>query len=216
VTSRWFSVMVSSMNGEKTTEDVQDEFDQVLVDHAVRCWDSERENANRLSSRATLLLSALAALFGLGLFRIDWFRGEKDVCRVESAAIVWTIKGLLILALVTFGSAFFRIMGRRGKRKENEKPHASDSLGLPASIITDGPPVGDDARRMVFVRVYRAFSELQTRNALRKTALDQGQQWFLFGLCLIAIALILYTLGSEPPRIKPEASNGIATTKNSP
>ena len=52
----------------ETDLDLQDDdgFDEILVDHAVRCWDAERENANRLSARSTLLLTALAALFG------DW------------------------------------------------------------------------------------------------------------------------------------------------
>src|ERR1051325_9244215 len=91
-----------------------DEFDQVLVDHAVRCWDAERENANRLSSRGTLVLSALAALFGLGLFRIDWFRGAADVSRVPLPWCVWLVKSFLALALVFFAAAFVRIIGRSG------------------------------------------------------------------------------------------------------
>jgi hypothetical protein len=189
------------MAGGPDPGDDEGEFDETLVDHAVRCWDAERENSNRLSSRGTLLLSALAALFGLGLFRIDWFRGEKDVARVTSAAAVWAIKIFVVLALVTFWVAFLFIMGRRGKRNPSEKPHSADLLGLPASILTEGPPVGDDARRLVFIRVYKAYSDLKARNALRKKALDQGQQWFLFGLALIALAIIVYICFGEPPRI---------------
>ena len=108
------------------------------------------------------------------------------------------MKILIAGALALFGVAFAEIMGRWGRRKAGERPHAADLLGLPASIITEGPPVGADARRLVFVRVYRAYSELQSRNAIRKRALDRAQQWFLFGLALIAVALVL-NLASEPP-----------------
>jgi hypothetical protein len=192
---------------EQLTEKDEQEFDEILVDHAVRCWGSERENANRLSSRSTLLLSALAALFGLGLFRIDWFRGEKDISRVNASWAVWAIKILLSLGLVLFGWAFVRIMGRKGRRAA-VNPHSADLLGLPASIITVGPPVGDDARRMVFIRVYRAYSDLKGRNATRKKALDQGQQVFLLGMFLVAIALVLYIFASEPPRMGQEVTDG--------
>ena len=107
----------------------------------------------------------------------------------------------VVLALITFWIAFLFIMGRRGKRNATEKPHASDLLGLPASILTEGPPVGDDARRLVFIRVYKAYSDLKARNALRKKALDQGQQWFLLGLALIALAIMLYIFCGEPPKM---------------
>jgi hypothetical protein len=184
--------------GEDAAKIETEPFDEVLVEHAVRCWDSERENANRLSSRGTLLLSALAALFGLGLFRIDWFRGEKDVSRISSLTAIWAIKILMSLGLVMFGLAFFQIMGRSSSRKKQSRANASDYLSLPQSIITKGPPAGDEARKLVFVRIYRAFSDLQVRNSLRKKSLDLGQQLFLIGLALIAISILVYIFASEP------------------
>src|ERR1700722_11403237 len=124
------------------------QFEPILVEHAVRCWDAERENASRLSSRGTLLLSALAALFGLGLFRIDWYRGEHDVSRVPWTWAAWAIKILIGIALVMFALSFWKIMGRRGSRNAGDTPHSADRLALPQSIIAEGPPVGDEARKM--------------------------------------------------------------------
>jgi hypothetical protein len=88
-------------------------FEPVLIEHAVRMWDAERENSNRLSGRATLLMTALAALFGLGLYRIEWFRGKDDIPRVAPPAAAFVIKCLLAAGLLSLGAAFWWILASR-------------------------------------------------------------------------------------------------------
>jgi hypothetical protein len=212
------------------------EFEQVLVDHAVRCWQAECENAARLSARATLFLSAMAALFGLGLYRIEWFRSINDRSRMRWEWSIWSVKCLLSLALFIFAFSFYRILGRRMRmpnllrkiifplrlaiwklfRRKILKPthrqkilkvghrkitsvHSSDYLALPEWIFTEGTPVGPPAKKLVFQRVYRAYLDLQGRNAETKEKLDSGQQWFVIGLMLVLLAIVLYIITSEPP-----------------
>src|SRR4051812_7441449 len=89
-----------------------DEFDEALVEHSVRLWDAERENAARLSGRETLILSAIAAVFGLGLYRIDWFHGKDDVPRVAWGVARCAIKICLAGSLLCFAVAFIGLFTR--------------------------------------------------------------------------------------------------------
>lgn len=177
-------------------------FDPLLLDHAIRCWDAERENANRLSARSTWLLSAMAAIFTLGLFRIDWLRGEHDQARIHSVCCIWVIKGCLCLGLLLFAFAFYRVVAKRAtpiRDQADNKPHASDHLALPAHVFSDPAVTHDDLNRLIFTRTYKAYLSLQTRNAFRKQAQDDAQKWLLLGLSFIALAILTYILSSEPP-----------------
>ena len=195
----YLDVMSTSTPGLPTPP--TNDFDKSLVDHAVRCWDAERENAARLSARGTLMLSAVAALFGLGLFRIEWFRGVNDQDRIRWIWSIWAIKGFLIFAVLAFALAFWYTLRSTRKGVGRKVGNSSDLLGFPKSIATNPPPTEDLARRLVFKCVYRAYLDLSTRNQEKKRRQDQGQQFFFVGLFLVAMAIVLYILCSEPPRI---------------
>lgn len=87
-------------------------FDESLLDHAVRLWDAERENAQRLTGRQTLILTAIGALFGLGLFRIEWYRGPNDKPRIASPVAAIVIRGSLGASLVCFAVSFGGLFAR--------------------------------------------------------------------------------------------------------
>ena len=97
---------MSDAGEHQKVESSVETFDECLVNHAVLIWDAERENAARSTTRETLVLTAIAALFGLGLYRIDWFHGKDDIFRVASPEMRTLIKGLLCASLLCFGAAF--------------------------------------------------------------------------------------------------------------
>ena len=45
----------------------QSQFAPELIEHMVRCWDSERDNAERLTRKVNIIVSVLALLFGSGI-----------------------------------------------------------------------------------------------------------------------------------------------------
>ncbi len=186
------------------------EFDPALVEHAVRCWEAERENAARLANRVALVLSVVAALFGLGLFRLEWFRRADEVPRLHPEWSYWLLKSPLTGALIFFGISFWKLLkstsppAPRGA-VEKPRPHrghavqAADYLALGRSVIEQPPGEGSEVRRLVFARVYRAYLDLRARNARKRQALDEGQVWFLLGLFVVGLTLRLYIWFAEPP-----------------
>lgn len=190
-------------------------FDQSLVDHAVRCWDAERENATRLTARVNIVLSVAIALFGLGLFRLEWLRAENQVSRIDSLLAIYLIKSLLTSSLITLAIAFWLLIGSTTPKPERKhlkeaaqddsKPRtkrafqAADHLALPSWSFDDPPKDPDTARKLVFARVYLAYLDLRRRNARKRDRLDRGQQWLALALALIGLAILCYIWASEPP-----------------
>ena len=177
-----------------------DAFDPLLVKHAERCWNAERENAERLGRRLNLVLSAAAALFGLGLFRIEWFRSQDEISVLPPRVAV-LIKLLLLISLVAFAFAFYKLFRTtRSIRDENDHVlQASDRLRLSESVLSSPPTDPDGVRRLVFARVYRAYIDLRDRNIEKRERLEKGQQWFITGMFFVAAAISLYFAYGEPP-----------------
>lgn len=83
-----------------------------LLDHAYRCWLAEEVNAQRLTTRANILLAAMGALLGLGVFRIEWTRPTDSVAVVTEP---WgtVVKGILIAGSAFLFFAFVQIIRKR-------------------------------------------------------------------------------------------------------
>lgn len=80
-----------------------------MIEHADRCWAAETANAERLSAKHRLMVTATGALIGLGLFKIEWGASTNEVSRIEPAFMLQAINGLLSIALVLLGWAFIRM-----------------------------------------------------------------------------------------------------------
>lgn len=158
-----------------------------LIDHAVRCWEAETVNAARLSSRITQLFSGLVALFGLGLFKIEWLRRSDDVARVADPVAAAWIRWLLVAAVALFSIAFMcLILGR----KKREHVHASEGLSLPDWYMKT--PKGADwvTRKIVFICTYQAFLELQSQNTSKDSRIRRAQIPFVIGFALVVAAIL--------------------------
>lgn len=154
-----------------------------LLQHADRCWRAETENAARLSSRISFLFSGLVALFGLGLFKIEWFGRAEDVVRIESPVAMWSIKLLLLGSVVMFCLAFGCIM--LGKRK-GPNVHASELLALPQWYMED-PPISEwTAKKVAFICTYEAFLDLQEQNKEKDKRIRRAQIPFVTGFALVS------------------------------
>jgi len=60
-----------------------------LIEHATRCWEAEVANAERLSGKHRIMVTATAALIGLGLFKVEWAALRRTR--------LWFIGGLVLV-----------------------------------------------------------------------------------------------------------------------
>ena len=63
------------------------------------------------------------------------------------------------------------------------------------------------------MRTYKAYLNLQQQNGYKWTALKRGEQLFGFGIFMVLVALILYLVSSEPPKMAMAKNNGNSTTQ---
>ena len=147
--------------------------DEVLIEHAQRCWNAEAENAERLKGRTNLLGTVIVAVASLGLYRVDWFYNPEFVPTVPLWAAC-TIKTLLILALALFllALAALFLRSKEERRAEKRAISASELLSL-SKKDAEGAIARNVARR-----VYTAYLELQDRNGIRQGKIQAAMRWF--------------------------------------
>jgi hypothetical protein len=198
-----------------------------LLEHAIRQWEAEEENARRHATRTNLVLtltSALLGFLGIGVFRI------QILAEADPRWVSWLVKILVCLGLGSLAiSPFFVLLGSlrhswplrliRGSlriardflrdkapwlplRSVDERLLDSSShLGLPQKII-DGipaPPKGSAAaiKGRAALQTFIAASDLARRNLMEKKGIDRSQQFFLAGFLLIMAAMIVYIVFNE-------------------
>lgn len=77
---------------------------EVLLAHAVRCWDAEQANANALESEQNFLVTAIAFFLGLNIFQIQWYRDpDRAIADDEMRA---AIKVCVFLSVALFITAY--------------------------------------------------------------------------------------------------------------
>jgi len=168
---------------------------KILIDHAIRCWNAERENAERIQGRMKMMATLAAAVFGIGLFRFDWFVDPKHVSRIPSAFWVWTIKILLLGALVFFAYSFYCLQRQMRRRRTM---NASWHMFLVNREILNFPQDSHDATIVVVDKIQRASLSLLRRNARFDERLRWANRWFFSGLALVFFAVAFYILFSVP------------------
>jgi hypothetical protein len=165
-----------------------------LIQHAVRCWEAEVENARRHAARLNLLLPAVLAVLGFGAFNLGSI--GRDPAGVEPAHLVWVVRVLLLGSLLLFMRALWILLAIR--QLTRPRPSASDLLKLSKQNETDPVALDDaSARKAAFERTYAAAADLRWRNSGQGRRIDQGQQSLLVAILLALAAVACYTvLGS--------------------
>lgn len=167
-----------------------------LIDHAVRCWEAEVENARRHAARLNLLLPAILAVLGFGAFNLSSI--GRNSPEVEPVWVFWIVKVLLLGSLLLLMRALWILLAVRQRRRA--RPTASHALRLSRDAESD--PVGVDeqtAGRTVFERTYTAAAELRRRNAAEGTRIDRGQQALLVAILHALLAVACNTLFAITP-----------------
>lgn len=112
-----------------------------------------------------------------------------------AVAIFWICSsfGLVVLVRATWLILWIP------KMESTNSLDASYNLRLPegfiASLSAPGGVSAADSLKQAFTQTYAAADELTERNLSRKRRVDTGQRSFVFGLLLIAAALVAYTAG---------------------
>lgn len=172
-----------------------------VLAHAVRNWQAEVENAARLSSRENGILSVIAMLLGLGLFRGP----EAQV--MEPAALSWTLRCLLVLGmlqvLVALGLVLWIRRAAPGltTRQLGHASFASALLTWPGTPRHMKEVVLDALEAdLIAIRVTKTATEdLLERNTRRKQLLDKSQR-FLFAAAVSASLAVTCYFWLHPAR----------------
>jgi len=171
--------------------------ERVLLDHAVRCWDAEVENAARYERERRLLLTAILAIVGFGVLKLL----STDAGRSWVAACMfWP---LAVLSVGLFFAAFVSVIAGRSASEQakaledNPADTASFLLRLPDDVAGGELSLNlDDALRLARDRTYTAYLDLQQRNAHTKTRVRQGGAYFIAALVIAAAASIIVVADS--------------------
>lgn len=171
-----------------------------LVQHVIRVWAAEVENAERLSKKVNGLVSALALLFGLGLFKLDWTMGAGDVARIRLVWSVYIVKACLILALCLFATGLWRALRSiklpAGRLRAGMT--ASDLLRFDKETVDSPPTTSAEANQAIFSLYLNAINELRTQNRERRARVAKAETFFLIGLVSAMLGIGFYLLTSAP------------------
>ncbi|QDU70276.1 hypothetical protein [Mucisphaera calidilacus] len=164
--------------------------DRVLIDHAVRCWEAEQVNAERINGRKRFLAAGLMAVLGLGLYRLEWFYDPEMIPRVGNPWLQLIIKALLIIGLLLLATslvvAYRPSFGSRG--------YKTASIHLALRRDERGLEIPIQAAR----RTYGAYGSLLSKNKASWAKLYYAEMIFTAGFSIIVIALAMYISCSQP------------------
>jgi|GEM_PF-3784986 len=169
------------------------EVSEIAVEHAVRCWEAECENAERYAKKRNVSLSIVFAVFGFGLFKSDW------VSKVDTGPewVFWVLLVLVTLSIFAFVAAIWHMVIRREKAGTTTgKPDGSTSISASGHL-----PLSDQfayfledskLRTMVYLNLSEAADELRNRNKRVAKQINKGQSWLVAGIFFVALAFVWY------------------------
>lgn len=172
----------------------QDNAHEILIAHADRCWKAECENAARIESRMKLTAGAIMALLGLGFFKVDWLYDPRHESRLHWVWVVIAMRIALVFALIFLAWALAVLFARRPNKPQVEPHTSSEQLSI------KGDDVQRPVREAVFLRTYKAYTDLQARNGEQWTKLKRAEDFAIIGVVFVFAALLVYLIFSVPPK----------------
>jgi|GEM_PF-5687788 len=168
---------------------------EMMVSHADRMWQAERENAARIQDRINLTAAAIVALLGLGLFGFVWTLDDKSH-PVLGPIMMVAVHVLLVLALLFFALSLGRLYSG-----PTASASATDELEF-ESKDSESP-----LWTAVYNRIISAYTDLKQSNARHRLRLRKAQVSFVLGMACVFLSVILYLLCSLPSKIHVESVN---------
>ncbi len=173
-----------------------------ILEHAIRRWDAEEENARRQASRINFVVTltgAVLAFLGFSLFR---FPALLDVGTYqEHAWLATTVRILAGLSITSFIISLFYLILTKSSRENPTPPSGFPGGGIESFLDSsfhlridekmldeiELPEIGSPEyiRLHLATRTFGAADDLAARNLQEKRTVDIGQQWFLVGFVLM-------------------------------
>jgi hypothetical protein len=167
--------------------------ERIALEHAIRCWEAETQNAERLASRENGLLTLLSAIVGFGFFKLS---DEGSVLPTyASLAVRAFLTVVLLLLLLAFLSILVSRWPRgRGARSRVRGQFASGRLVWPSDDSLQPRELASEqaAIRIALSRTSDAAEYLRERNVVRRGRLDLGQQLVVFAGLSAGLGFAVY------------------------
>lgn len=181
----------------------------VLIEHLGLCWKAEEENAQRLTVRFRMLLTANFGFFGLALLQFALaplrqpLQFAATVEEWQKQWIVWSLSAGLVSSLISTVLLFGLFAGQRTDRASSakllfDKRFMDGTRHQIRSATTKADPNQDAVYRAIFfqgmtlLQMEEATRELSLRNDEEKRRLDWSQLFLLLAVVGIASATVMW------------------------
>jgi hypothetical protein len=169
------------------------------LEHAVRCWNAEETNADRITGRKTLIVGVPAgflAVVGLNARHVTrLFAACLDPQQQPSGEQEIAIAGLACLALGLAGFFASICLAIGVRRRDPEQTGLASRYLHPRrgrEIVDLAGATDDGARRVAFALALAAARTLHQLNAEVEERLYRAAGWLVFGVSLSFLALLTY------------------------
>jgi hypothetical protein len=176
----------------------------ILLEHESRCWDAERENAERLNNRTKLMSAIAIGVIGVGFYKFDWVYDPQQVSRFGIGWGLFFVRILVSVALLCWSISLWLAMRLSRPRR---KPHASHYMFFNSRMIQGPPRALDIAAATALSKLHRASLSLMLRNLRLDVRLRWSMRWFFIGTFIAIITILVSIWFSVPPTIADEGNS---------
>jgi len=159
------------------------------------CWKAEEANATRIAAKGNLLLAGITALLGLKLHQFS-----TGLAPIEHSPC-WQARWLFWISVATSACLLLLALASAIELKwwkQRAEPNASVGLSVDAQLAKAPQRFNKDHISFhLWTRTYRAYLDLQVRNAERKANLDRAQVRFFTACIFVASAVVMYAILSH-------------------
>jgi uncharacterized membrane protein YecN with MAPEG domain len=171
---------------------------EVLIGYLTTLWESERENAERITRKIELVSGGIIALMGLGFFSIQWiYQYPAKSLLAWPKVSTWVLHVLLCGVVLCFSRALFALYVVKRRRTRT----ATEFLEITPSDR------GRPTRMVLIGKLSHAYNYLKRRNNDARAKLRVGERWFAYGLALLLAVLLLYLVISANQKISPKGTD---------
>lgn len=166
------------------------------LEHAIRCWHAEEENARRIAGRKALLVgvpAGLLAFAGAQAGRIGALLGQALDPAYEHRPLAWFALATLAAGLVCFLASVALAIGVRRSAIARTRPASRHLHPTSAHALRDFAEADSrGARELAFTRTIAAARGLLESNCDVEQRLFMAGGWLVSGVLFCFLALVAY------------------------